>query len=476
MTAGARRAPISPPGRVAPTGPAPAATRHARTPADTPRRARIPAAMRERMIVDEAIAFFAEEGFDGQLRTLAARLGIRHSVLFRHFPSKEILIARVYQELYLRRWRPEWSEQLRDRSRPLATRLLEFYRAYTAAIFRDDWIRIFMFAGLKGVAINAPYLSLLREHVMLPICAELRAAAGLPPPEKLAPSPEEIELAWGLHGRIFYIAIRKFIYRVEVPDKIDIHLQDAIAAFLDGVPTLPSASAPTAMPTPSARPARPETPAPPRRRMTAAQREQLIVREAIGFFAEHGIDGQLRELARRIGVTHPLLYRYFPTKAALLDRVYQEVYAGRWQPRWQGLLRERAHPLRARLVAFYTDYLATIDSYEWSRIFIFSSLHGADISRRYLAIVRREIIEPVAAELRLAGNADTPERALELAWGLHGQIFYIAIRRWVYDLPGCARHELLVEATISCFLDGAARALRLLAPAGPALSSARAAS
>ncbi len=141
------------------------------------RRPRIEAADRERMIVSEAIRFFADEGFDGQIRALAERIGITHSVLFRHFPSKEALIERVYQDVYVRRMRPEWSALLRDRRLPLEARLLAFYREYTDAIFHYDWIRIFMFAGLKGVHINAPYLALLRETVLFPICAELRAAS-----------------------------------------------------------------------------------------------------------------------------------------------------------------------------------------------------------------------------------------------------------------------------------------------------------
>ncbi len=51
------------------------------------------------MIVAAAIRFFAEEGFEGQLRALASRIGIPHSVLFRHFPCKERLIERVYEDV-----------------------------------------------------------------------------------------------------------------------------------------------------------------------------------------------------------------------------------------------------------------------------------------------------------------------------------------------------------------------------------------
>jgi AcrR family transcriptional regulator len=51
----------------------------------------------------------------------------------------------------------------------------------------------------------------------------------------------------------------------------------------------------------------------PRTRLPRDTREQLIVKEAVRFFAEFGFGGRTRELARRLGVTQPLLYRYFPS-------------------------------------------------------------------------------------------------------------------------------------------------------------------
>lgn len=61
------------------------------------------------------------------------------------------------------------------------------------------------------------------------------------------------------------------------------------------------------------------------RRMNPVEREQMIVRKAVKFFAEHGFDASTRELAKHIGVTQSLLYRYFPTKQALIEKVYSHV-------------------------------------------------------------------------------------------------------------------------------------------------------
>lgn len=92
--------------------------------------------------------------------------------------------------------------------------------------------------------------------------------------------------------------------------------------------------------------------APKRRNMRAVDRERAIVDEAIRFFAERGFEGQTRELAKRMGITHSGIYRHFPSKEALIERVYQEVYLSRWSPDWGALIRDRALPLEARLTRF----------------------------------------------------------------------------------------------------------------------------
>ena len=142
------------------------------------KRRRLSPEAREREIVDGAIRFFAEVGFGGGLRDLAKRLGITHQNLFRYFPTKEALIERVYLEVYFNRWQPEWETLLRDTSRPLAARLIDFYNAYLPVIFRYDWVRIFLFAGLKGVDIPQRYMGIIQARLVEPLALELRELAG----------------------------------------------------------------------------------------------------------------------------------------------------------------------------------------------------------------------------------------------------------------------------------------------------------
>ena len=191
---------------------------------------------REEQIVKAAIRFFAEVGFGGQTRELAHRIGITQPLLYRYFPSKERLIERVYREVYLRRWNPEWETLLADRSLPLAERLTQFYRAYARAIFNYEWVRIFVFSGMRGVSINRRYLRIIRERLLKPICREIRAEAGLPDFAAVPLTSAELELAWSLHGGFFYMAVRKWIYRLPIPKDLDGTIAREAKAFAWGAP------------------------------------------------------------------------------------------------------------------------------------------------------------------------------------------------------------------------------------------------
>lgn len=186
------------------------------------------------LIVEAAIAYFAEVGFEGQTRNLSTRLGVTNALLFRYFPTKEDLVERVYERVYLGRWGSEWESALKDRSVPLETRLRKFYKSYLTVIYSYEWIRIFFFAGLRGVNINDRYLDLLNSRIVLPICAEVRHAYGLPSVEKVPIAAVESDAVWGLQGEILYIGVRRFIYNQNIDDPERI-VDAAIDVFLFGI-------------------------------------------------------------------------------------------------------------------------------------------------------------------------------------------------------------------------------------------------
>jgi AcrR family transcriptional regulator len=206
----------------------------------------------------------------------------------------------------------------------------------------------------------------------------------------------------------------------------------------------------------------------PRKRMKREDRDREIAAAAVAFFAEVGFDGDTRELARRLGVTQSLIFRYFPNKAALIERVYQEVYVGRWNPYWETIIADRSVPLQDRLIRLYKDYSRVSLTYDWVRIFMFSGLKGEDINTRYLKFLKSRILEPIAVEIRAELGLPTPEELplkiaeIELAWGINSRIFYLGQRKWIFNMPLEMDIDTIIEYTIITYLSGARTVVPML--------------
>lgn len=213
----------------------PSTKRDSKADASSEKRLRLLPDEREKQIVQAAIRFFAEVGFDGQTRELAKRLGVTQPLLYRYFPTKQDLVDRVYRDVYLNRWKPEWQDWIKDRSRPVTARLKQFYGEYYPAIVNHDWMRIFFQAGMRNVGINQRYLKLVRERIFLVLCEEVRHEFGLPETKSVPVSAAELELYWGLHGSIVYDGIRQYIYGVTVPPEPAAATEAKIDIFMTGL-------------------------------------------------------------------------------------------------------------------------------------------------------------------------------------------------------------------------------------------------
>ena len=197
-------------------------------------RRRLPARDRERQIVKEAIRFFAEVGFAGQTRELAQRLGITQPLLYKYFPTKQELIERVFEEVYINRIDPSWHSLLRDRSKSLHDRLCEFYQKYSEATYRYEWIRIYMFSGLRGEGLNRRYIRVVEDKLLKPICEELRDYCGLPSTQEKPITQLELEQVWVMHGGLFYYAVRKHIYHSKVEEDFPAVVSQSVTTMLKG--------------------------------------------------------------------------------------------------------------------------------------------------------------------------------------------------------------------------------------------------
>lgn len=190
---------------------------------------------REQMIIEEAVKYFSEVGIEGQTRDLAKRLGVTQPLIFKYFGTKDELLERIYQELVQKRWRQDSFAALRDRTRPLVERILEFYTAYTGAISPAEW-RLFYYFARRRMELRKRYFRGSHGDIFRTVCAEVRAATGLPPPEEVPISRLEEEVAWALHGSINFIFVRDFVYNTPPAGSHQDLLRLHVEMFVRGAP------------------------------------------------------------------------------------------------------------------------------------------------------------------------------------------------------------------------------------------------
>lgn len=192
-------------------------------------------------------------------------------------------------------------------------------------------------------------------------------------------------------------------------------------------------------------------------RMTPQDRRRQILDEAADFFSQFGLTAQTRGLAAACGISQRLLYRYFPTKEALLDEVYKSAIAGPFKAVWFAELADRSISLDKRLVRFYRDYFPTIFTSRWLRLFMYASLADMGMAPNYTSTVVIQLLETIMAEaaheqsIRLPADKDLLH---EIAWTLHGALSHYAIRRHLYGFDQPVPEDTVVAIHIAQFLGG----------------------
>jgi len=190
---------------------------------------------RERHIIDKSIEYFSQHGFDVSTRDIAAYIGITQSLLYRYFSSKQALVERIYKEVFVLRWKPEWETMIRDRSRPLRQRLVIYLIDYCDYVLDKDWVRLFLFGALAGTSINRRFFPRLHEGIFTAILDELYHDNEISLPRNALDRKLDLEVVWGFHASFFYIGVRRWVYHLPVPDDLQPVIRSRVSAFLDGV-------------------------------------------------------------------------------------------------------------------------------------------------------------------------------------------------------------------------------------------------
>lgn len=196
---------------------------------------------------------------------------------------------------------------------------------------------------------------------------------------------------------------------------------------------------------------------PARSRMPHAERKAQILRTAGRFFSDYGLTAQTRALAQECGISQRLLYRFFPTKEDLLAEVYRAEILGHFKSVWFVELQDRSLPVEERLIRFYKDYLDSVLTRRWLRLFMYASLADARMAPDYIAGVVTQLLELIVSEVaEEQGVALTDDKALihEMGWVLHGAISHYAIRQHLYHASETLPEGRVVRMHVRMFVAG----------------------
>jgi AcrR family transcriptional regulator len=179
------------------------------------------------------------------------------------------------------------------------------------------------------------------------------------------------------------------------------------------------------------------------------QRREVIERAAAETFAEHGYHGaSMAEIARRAGVTPPILYDHFASKRDLHRRLLERHFAELREVWREHLLTDA--PAEQRIPAAIDAWFAYIEAHPYVGRMLFRDTTGdpeAEAVRRDVAARSRETVRPLLAREpgaeAVAGSAD--DVAMDLAWEVVRAVLQ-GLALWWHDHPGVPRERIVATA------------------------------
>lgn len=171
--------------------------------------------MRRAQIIEAASRFFADHGFSGPTRDLAASIGVTQALLYRYFDSKTDLIDAVFAEVF----RTSWSDAALERfeaehDRPVVERLVDVYRAMLSGVTATA-TRLFFRAGLDNHAGPISRCEELSWPLWTAIIEAWRREEELPSLALLPLLEGERALVATLHDAMIMIRVREHVLQVE---------------------------------------------------------------------------------------------------------------------------------------------------------------------------------------------------------------------------------------------------------------------
>lgn len=174
------------------------------------------------------------------------------------------------------------------------------------------------------------------------------------------------------------------------------------------------------------------------------RRKAEIVARARTYFARVGLEGTTRGLAKELGCSQAMFYRYFPNTEDLISNVFSSTFDETKYGLLPELKPDSGVPLREQLSNLLYVYCTKLMSEEWIRLFFFASLSGyTDPYVTNKQAITKSVLFPICQTVRAEIGYDEvdidripiSDVEFELAWRPFGGVIYNMIRVHIFKIP-----------------------------------------
>jgi AcrR family transcriptional regulator len=209
---------------------------------------------------------------------------------------------------------------------------------------------------------------------------------------------------------------------------------------------------PKAKPTPRTKASGSE--AAPRRRMTAQARREVIEAAATALFAERGYQGaSMDEIARRAGISPPIVYDHFASKQDLHRRLLEKHFAelrGVWRENLPG-----DDPVPKRWERSIDAWFRYVETHPYAWRMLFADTTGdpevQSVHREVAAQSRAAILPVLADEPGSEKIAGADAEAMDMAWEVFRAVLQ-GLAQWWYQHQHVPRDRVVATAMNALWL------------------------
>ena len=183
--------------------------------------------------------------------------------------------------------------------------------------------------------------------------------------------------------------------------------------------------------------------------MAAAARREVIEAAATELFAHRGYHGAaMEEIARRSGVSVPVVYEHFASKQDLHRRLL-EGHFSELRALWREQLRDEGPP-RARVPQMLDAWFAYVQEHPYAWRMLFADTTGdpeVQALHREIAAQSRALLVPLLAgrpgSVQIAGSAQL--ESLDMLWEVLRAVLQ-GLALWWYEHQHVARERIVTTA------------------------------